>query len=287
MKSILLFLLSFQLTTGFIQAEATIITLDHGFTWKAMFDAGFRPLYTGDGTYKCRQLNVHVKIRKQEGGEVLDLGIGDTEFSLHDDHLLVLVAFYGREYRTVPEVERKTEVFAQILGDAIRKKSKITWFETEHSVDYGERKIDSPRIIREVNDKDALNSAKIGDLSICYSFQSGSNIVKSMVERFSFSLGSPQAYRASLLKTKIQPPIGYEHISLEPNEVLKSQGMKMNSEDLSNPLQANGRERIARKPGVILNKQKNTHTNFLWLWFFLIPLAMSAWFLRKKIAGDG
>ena len=181
-----------------------------------MFDAGFRPFYTGDGIDKCRQLNVHLQIRKQEGGEILDLGIGDVEFSLRDDHLLVLVAFYGREYRTVPEVEEKSEFFARIFGDAVTQKSKIAWFETEHSVDYGGRKIDPPQIIRQVNDKDASNHAQIGEHSIFYYFRSGINKVTPMVERFSISLGSSQAYNSSLLKTKIQPPVGYEHVSLEP-----------------------------------------------------------------------
>jgi hypothetical protein len=37
-----------------------------------------------------------------------------------------------------------------------------------------------------------------------------------MAERFSLSLESPQVYKTPLLKTKIQPPAGYEHISLEP-----------------------------------------------------------------------
>lgn len=215
MKSILIFSLGFQLAAGFIQAETAIITLDHGFTWKAMFDAGFRPFYTGDGIDKCRQLNVRVQIRKQEGGEILDLGTGDIEFSLRDDHLLVLVAFYGREYRTVTEVEEKSEIFARIFGNAVTQKSKIAWFETKHSVDYGGRKIDPPQMIRQVDDKDAENGAKLGDLSIVYSFYSGNSREKSMLERISFSLGSHQAYNSPLLKKKIQPPVGYEHVSLE------------------------------------------------------------------------
>ena len=216
MKSILIFLLGFQLAAGFIQAETALITLDHGFTWKAMFDAGFRPFYTGDGIDKCRQLNVHLQIRKQEGGEILDLGMGDVEFSLRDDHLLVLVAFYGREYRTVAEVEEKSEVFARIFGDAVTQKSEIAWFETTHSVDYGGRKIDPPQIIRQVDDKDASNHAQIGDLSIFYSFKSINIKATPLAERFSLSLKSPQAYNSPPLETKIQPPAGYEHVSLEP-----------------------------------------------------------------------
>lgn len=216
MKSILIFLLGFQLAAGFIQGETALITLDHGFTWKAMFDAGFRPFYTGDGIDKCRQLNIRVQIRKQEGGEILDLGIGDVEFSLRDDHLLVLVAFYGREYSTVEEVEGKSEIFARIFGDTVTQKSKIAWFETKHSVDYGGRKIDPPQIIRQVDDKDASNHARIGDLSIFYSFKSVNIKANPLAERFSLSLKSPQAYNSPLLKTKIQPPVGYEHVSLEP-----------------------------------------------------------------------
>jgi hypothetical protein len=242
MKNVLLLLLIFQCLVGFVFAETALITLDRGFTWKAMFDAGFRPFYTGDGINKCRQLNVRVQVRKQEGGEILDLGIGDIEFTLRDDHLLVLVSFYGREYRAVADAEEKSEVFASVFGDTVNQKSKIAWFETKHSEDYGGQKIDPPQIIRQVDDKDASNHAQIGDLSIFYSFKSVNIKATPMAERFSVSLKSHQAYNTPSLETKIQPPAGYEYVSLEPNEVLKSQKTKMSSEDPSNLSQANGRE---------------------------------------------
>ena len=103
MKYGLLLLSLFHLFTEFLRAEVVLITLDHGFTWKAMFDAGFRPVLVRDGLDKCCQLNVHLKIRKQEKGEILDLGVGDLEFSLLDEHFLELVAFYGHERRAVTD----------------------------------------------------------------------------------------------------------------------------------------------------------------------------------------
>lgn len=216
MKFILFLVLGFHLFAGSVDAETALITLDNGFTWKAMFDAGLRPSHIGEGTYGCRQMNVHVKIRKQEGGEILDLGTGDVEFSLREGHLLDLVAFYGREYRAVGEVEEKSNVFSRIFGSAVRQKAQIAWFEVKHTVDYSGRKIDPPEITRQVDDKNATNGAKIGDLSIVYSFRSANSREKPMVERLSIALRSREAMRGRPLRTKIESPPGYEHVSLEP-----------------------------------------------------------------------
>lgn len=216
MKSVLLLLIGLQVVVRSASADTAVITLDNGFTWKAVFDAGFRPSHIGDGTYGCRQMNVHVKIRKQEGGEILDLGIGDVEFSLRDGHLLDLISFYGREYRAVEEVEKKSDVFSRILGSTVRQRAKISWFEVEQTEDYSGRKIDPPEVTRQVDDKDAENGAKIGDLSIVYSFRSANSREKPMVERLSIALRSPEAMKGRPLKTKIEPPAGYEYVSLEP-----------------------------------------------------------------------
>jgi hypothetical protein len=216
MKPILLLLVGIQILVGSARADTALITLDNGFTWKAVFDAGFRPIHIGDGTYGCRQMNVHVKIRKQEGGEILDLGLGDIEFSLRDGHLLDLVSFFGREFRAVDEVEEKSDVFSRIFGSAVRQRAQIAWFEVEHTVDYSGRKIDPPEITRQVDDKNAVNGAKIGDLSIVYSFRSANSREKPMVERLSIAFRSSEAMKGRPLKTKIEPPAGYEHVSLEP-----------------------------------------------------------------------
>lgn len=285
MKSILIFLLGFQLAAGFIQTETALITLDHGFTWKAMFDAGFRPFHDGDGRFVCRQMNIHVQIRKQEGGEILDLGTGDVEFSLRDNHLLDLLSFYGREYRTVAEVEEKSEVFARVFGDAVNQKSKIAWFETKHSVDYGGRKLEPPQIIRQVDDKDAVTGAKIGDLSVVYSFYSGNARERPMLERISFSLGSPLAYKSPRLKTKIQPPAGYEHVSLE--EKTDKSPKASNSSDPENSTASSRPEKI--RPTTAdnsINASSKESAPFPW-WLIassiaIFVIALAAWLKLRK-----
>lgn len=192
-----------------------IINVDEPLTWKSVFDAGFRPSLVGDGLDKCRQLNVHVKLKTATGAEVLDLGIGDVEFSLRDGHLLHLLAFYGREYRSVIEVEEKSRAFARMFGDNVTRKAEIGWFEVTNTVDYGGRAIDPPEVDRVVDHKNAINHAKRGDLSFFYNFRTANNRDRPMVERFSISLKSTEAMTVGRLKSRIEPPAGYEHLSLE------------------------------------------------------------------------
>lgn len=197
-------------------AGEAMLNIDEPLTWKSVFDAGFRPSHVRDGLDKCRQLNVHVKLKTSKGAEVLDLGIGDVEFSLRDGHLLHLLTFYGREYRSVAEVEEKSRVFWRMFGGKVTRKAEIGWFEVKNTISYSGRPIDPPEITRVVDDKNAVNHAKSGDASIFYDFHSANSRDKPMVEQFSISLNSTEAMTAGRLKTKIEPPAGYEHVSLEP-----------------------------------------------------------------------
>ncbi len=197
-------------------AGGAILNVDEPLTWKSVFDAGFRPSRVRDGLDKCRQLNVHVKLKTSTGAEVLDLGIGDVEFSLRDGHLLHLLTFYGREYRSVAEVEEKSRVFWRMFGGKVTRKAQIGWFEVKNTISYSGRPIDPPEITRVVDDKNAVNHAKSGDASIFYNFHSANNRDKPMLEQLSVSLKSEKAMTAGRLKTKIEPPVGYEHVSLEP-----------------------------------------------------------------------
>jgi hypothetical protein len=197
-------------------AGEAMLNVDEPLTWSSVFDAGFRPSHVRDGLDKCRQLNVHVKLKTSTSAEVLDLGIGDVEFSLRDGHLLHLLTFYGREYRSVAEVEEKSRVFWRMFGGKVTRKAEIGWFEVKSAISYSGRPIDPPEITRVVDDKNAVNHAKSGDASIFYNFHSANSRDKPMLEQLSVSLKSEEAMTAGRLKTKIEPPAGYEHVSLEP-----------------------------------------------------------------------
>jgi len=197
-------------------AGEVILNVDEPLTWKSAFDAGFRPTHVRDGLDKCRQLNVHVKLKSSIGAEVLDLGIGDVELSLREGHLLHLLSFYGREYRSVAEVEEKSRIFWRMFDGKVTRKAEIGWFEVTNTVNYSGRAIDPPEITRVVDDKNAVNHAKSGDVSMFYDFHSANSRDKPMLERLSVSLKSAEAMNAGRLKTKIQPPAGYEQVSLEP-----------------------------------------------------------------------
>jgi len=202
MKQLVISLLIFCTFWGSSLAaeDEIILTIGEEVTWKSLFDAGFEPHHVRDGVTRCRQFNVIFGIRVHAAGEVLYMGKGDVWFDLLDNHVLVHMSFYGRENRTVEEAEQKTEMFVRMFGDHLTKKSVVRRYEATDRVDHS----------------DAVNHAKLGDFSIFYNFGDSYERDEPMLERFSVSLKSKIAKRGKRLKTKIKPPEGYEHISLEP-----------------------------------------------------------------------
>jgi len=180
--------------------DEIVLTIGNEVTWKSIFDAGFRPRHISEGRFGCVQFGVSFGIRLHADGEILHFGKGDVQFEVLNDHILVLLMFYGRENRTVEEAEQKTETFARIFGDSITKKSVVRHFEATGRVDHS----------------DAVNHARLSDFSIFYNFGDSYDRDEPMLERFSISLKSKIAKRGKRLDSKIEPPEGYEHISLEP-----------------------------------------------------------------------
>jgi hypothetical protein len=121
-----------------------------------------------------------------------------------------------------------------------------------------------------LDDKNAANGAKIGDLSIVYSFRSANSRDKPIVERLSIALRSPEAMRGRPMKTKIQPPAGYEHISLEPIVGLPTQSPEETTKEPdsgSKPDFASAGSGQGSSPG---------HTgNLPWQWLILTALFLA------------
>jgi hypothetical protein len=198
--------------------KQVVLDLNGGITWQEVFDAGFRPKHLSSGDYMCTEYGASVTIKNSRTGSQVNMGVGDVDFKLKADHLLVQMSFYGRESRSLEDAKAKSESFAKMFGENVTQIAKLTTFQTKHEVDYDGRKIDPPEIEEHVDLKTTINAAKVEDFSIIYSFSDSYSNDLPLVERLSVALKSQEVKRAKRLTEKIRPPAGYEYISLELNQ---------------------------------------------------------------------
>lgn len=198
--------------------DRCVLDLSDGVSWPEVFQAGFRPHYIRDGKFGCKQYGVDVTIKTHRFPDGVHLGVGDVQFSLLEGNLVVGLAFYGRENRSLDEARKKSGAFAKMFGDDLTRRAELDTFETKHEVDYGGRKLDPPEIEEHVDLDTATNAAKVGDFSVIYGFSDSYRDDLPLVERLSVALKSQEAKRAKRLTEKIRPPEGYEHVSLEPTQ---------------------------------------------------------------------
>lgn len=198
--------------------NSVVLDLTDGVTWEKVFEAGFRPHYIRDGKFGCRQLNVSVLLKTHLFPEGMDLGVGDVQFSLLENNLVIGFAFYGRENRSLEEARLKSAAFAKMFGENMTQQAALRTFQVKHEVDYSGLRLNPPKIEEHVDLKTTTNAAKIGDFSIIYRFRDSYRDDLPLVERLSVALKSQEAKRAERLTEKIRPPSGYEHVSLEPTQ---------------------------------------------------------------------
>ena len=166
----------------------------------------------------CTEYDVAVSIQNSKTGFKVDLGVGNVDFKLKENHQLIQILFYGSKKRTLEEARTKSEIFAKMFGENATQRATLETFQNKHEVDYSGRKIDPPEIEEHVDLKTSTNAAKIDDFSIIYSFNDSYNDHQPLLENLSVTLQSKEAKRAKRLTEKIRPPAGYEHISLDPNQ---------------------------------------------------------------------
>lgn len=198
--------------------KQVVLDLANGVTWRDVFDTGFRPTHLSRGQYMCTEHDVAVTIQNSKTGLEIDLGVGNVDFKLKENHQLIQILFYGSEKRSLDEARAKSEIFAKMLGEGMTQRATLETFQNKHEVDYSGRKIDPPAIEEHVDLETSTNAAKINDFAIIYSFNDSYQDHKPLLEHLSVTLQSKEAKRAKRLTEKIRPPEGYEHISLEPNQ---------------------------------------------------------------------
>ncbi len=212
-------ILAFALAIGSVaSAEMHVIDLSKGFTWKAMFDAGFRPKYVWEGNFMCCQTGVEVGLRATADGEVLELGKGDIEFTLNEGHTLTKAIFYGRENITVQDARARTEVFARMFEGDVAQKAVLRELEIKEAPRSLTFPFGLPGVRKSVDVADAVNAARTKELRIIHSF---SNLASrgNVKGRLSITLADQKARFRPRMTNPIQPPPGYEHISLVPERV--------------------------------------------------------------------
>jgi len=265
----------------FCRAEQQVVLdLNGGVTWQEVFEAGLRPSHLSDGIDMCRQYNVDLSI-KSISGDVLHLGKGDVDLSVREVGLLVGLSFYGRENRSLEEVRAKSRSFIKMLDGHVTQQAALETFRVKHEVDYSGQRIDPPEIEEHIDLKTTTNAAKVDDFSIIYSFSDSYSDDLPLVERLSVTLQSREAKQAKRLNEKIRPPVGYEHISLEPIQgsdeperevVVPESKREQDDARVEQPRQKSGIEReetTAEKPSY-----------FPWIFVVLLLLGILAAFFK-------
>lgn len=242
-----------------------MLDLSDGVSWPEVFQAGFRPQYIRDGKFGCKQYGVDVTIKTHRFPDGIHLGVGDVQFSLLEGNLVVGLAFYGRENRSLDEARKKSEAFAKMFGDDLTRRAELDAFETKHEVDYGGRKLDPPQIEEHVDLDTATNAAKVGDFSVIYGFSDSYRDDLPLVERLSVALKSQEAKRAKRLTEKIRPPEGYEHVSLEPAQDAAEPDSEITASNIEREVEDLGVSRPEQEPEVAEDNTVTEDKNLL-LW---------------------
>lgn len=249
------------------------VTLDvsEGVTWEQVFAAGLRPQHLNGGLYMCTEYGVDLTIKTTEPNLELHLGVGDVDLKVKADHRLVHLSFYGRENRTLEEAKYKSQAFAKMFSGKITQRATLETFENKHEVGYAGEEIRPPEIESHVDIDTTTTVAKSGDTLIIYSFVDSYEDINPLAERFSVSLESKEAKRAKRLTEKIRPPVGYEHISLEPRE---DDEVQRNGFEAESVTQKRRRERPSKQ--LVENAEKQAEEGPLWLYFLAALVALTA-----------
>ncbi len=195
MKHYTLLFLTLFLSVSYAQEKT--LTISENLSWKSVFDDGFHPIWRIGGQTRCQESKVDFSIECK--GCVLKLDNGDIQFDVYDDEYLARISYYGRKRYTAVEAKKKVAEFKTILGDSLRPNSE----------------------------KGMKAWGQIGDYGIYLSFSDSMFDDGTVVSRFGISnrTGETASKIRSLLtadpNAKVQPPEGYEHLSLDPRVVNK------------------------------------------------------------------
>jgi len=194
---------------SFLSAHGQTLDFTHiehrPLSWKDVFDGGFRPWWRGNGEYKAHQSGVEITLRN--GNKEFTLTSGDIQFSVSKGYTLEMISFYGRENLSYEEAQARNEQFIDTFGsyENIRKIQKGAIYKTKDGSPFN--------FHSEKNNSGVF----LDDYKFLLAFSRSGIEGKPFVERFTLS-NSFSTYREGLSRVggQLQPPTGYEHLSLDP-----------------------------------------------------------------------
>ncbi len=180
-------------------AEQKTLTISDNLSWKSVFDDGFHPVWRLGGHKKCQESDVELSIKFND--QTLKLDKGDIQFTTHDSEQINLISYYGRAFYTEPEAVKKVGEFKKLFQPFIKP-----------------------------NQEEKIGAwAQVGDYGVYLSFSSSMNDEKPYILRFGIydrSGKTKPTIGGRLAKdsdTKVKPPEGYKHLSLDPKDKLRGE----------------------------------------------------------------
>lgn len=181
-----------------IQAKPVLV-FDHGFDWKQVFDAGFRPRHSGGGRMYCSIWNQEpfaIEIKGLNGQ--MNFGSGRLNFYFDSKDKLRGVSFFSEEKFDMAEGQRRVDAMKQWLKPYIIHDMIMPKYIEGTYVDAGARGCNLV--------------AQIGEYRISYHFINTRRKDKQLMAEFSIGWSFPGKPTEGFIPVdrKIKPPPGYE-----------------------------------------------------------------------------
>jgi hypothetical protein len=255
-------------------AEPPILIFDNGFSWKQVFDAGFRPKHSAGGQIicECVDQDFFLEIKGLSGMQYFSKG----RLSFYFDHReeLTAVGYIDNLAVGMEEGKKIADNVTQYLGDYVTHPIKMPQYIEGTYVD--------------ATGTHNFIGAVIGNYDFHYRFLDTASPVKQLMPKFFFNLNETKAkvVRTSIHpERKIKPPPGYEDYDMtevrrlpDPNWRENQRKMKGESEP-NNAIVREARKKALPPPA----SESSSRSSFWWPFCMAILfLAGVGWYIKRR-----
>ena len=110
---------------GVIHAEPKVLTFPENFTWKGIFDQGFRPRHVPSLEKYRAVINDQELIIKYKDKPGFPLGSGRLTFSFLVDYRIRFISHTQKESISLEEAQKKLDLFHEIFADSLQTKGTV------------------------------------------------------------------------------------------------------------------------------------------------------------------
>jgi hypothetical protein len=253
-------------------AEIELHITGEDITWPQIWEAGFRPVHH-IGMTKCLQRDVFLSIRFRDEEEVFVLGRGDVEFSILKGDAVYQLAFYGRAVLTLEEGADRIALFSRVFGKILEKSgTPLKALDSYGTVD--------------TSTNTGTSSARFGEYRILHGFNSSFRAKTPLLDILTISLRSKYIDKIGFRTSAIQPPAGYEDLSMQPEQAVpapKGEVLEKEEDRLAPP-------RESPPPDGQTPDDRKQRRGTLWGWILAVLVSFSillAWRRRQvRTSGD-